>query len=246
MNEQTEFSRVQRIAGWLVHLYTALSGIIALYCLYAIYYGEYITAFWLMGAALVIDASDGTLARRVKVNMSVPMINGALLDNIMDYLNYVMVPAFFFMISDVLPAGWSAALPSAIMLASAYQFTQTEAKTADHFFKGFPSYWNFVAFYMYISGFTQTTNALILAFIILLVFIPIKYIYPSRMDNVTHQAWIRHLILGLTLLYGVVTVTLLWLYPERPRLLIHYTQAFVTFYVLTSLYRTLFPLKPKN
>ncbi len=88
------------------------------------------------------------LARRFRVKETIPWFDGALLDNIVDYLTYVFAPVVLLWTTDYLPdgaLGWVvAALP---LLASSYQFCRVDAKTDDHFFLGFPSYWNVVAFY---------------------------------------------------------------------------------------------------
>ena len=52
-----------------------------------------------------------------------------------------------------LPDGPAGGVVAAIpLLASCYQFCRTDAKTDDHFFLGFPSYWNIVAFYVVVLG----------------------------------------------------------------------------------------------
>lgn len=59
-------SKPQRIAAWLVHLFTASGAILGVLSLWAIHEGRYIQSFWLMAAAVFIDSVDGTLARRAK------------------------------------------------------------------------------------------------------------------------------------------------------------------------------------
>ncbi len=57
-----------------------------------------------------------------------------------------MVPTFFLLVVPLTPDAWCLPCVAAIIFSSAYQFTQVDAKTEDHFFKGFPSYWNIVIF----------------------------------------------------------------------------------------------------
>ena len=94
LNNMMTISLKQRLVGWLVHLFTASGAVIGLYTLYAIYQGDFLFAFWLMGITIFIDSIDGALARHYQVKKSVPRIDGALLDNIVDYLNYVITPTF--------------------------------------------------------------------------------------------------------------------------------------------------------
>ncbi|GAG87853.1 unnamed protein product, partial [marine sediment metagenome] len=100
------YSPQHRLSAWLVHLFTASGAILGLLTLFMTFRGEYITAFWLMGATIVIDSLDGTLARFIGVKQVVPQIDGALLDNIVDYLNYVITPTFFILVSNLLPMHW--------------------------------------------------------------------------------------------------------------------------------------------
>ena len=144
---------------------------------------------------------------------------------------------------ELLPSSVRLWIVGAIALASSYQFTQSDAKTADHFFKGFPSYWNIVAFYLILFTTSPITNAIILITCVILVFVPIKYVYPSRLDYLTELPWLRKLMLVASMLYGVVSVALLWTYPNPNALLLFYTLAYISFYLGFSLYRTFVPLQ---
>src|SRR5437667_10379910 len=141
---------VKLALAWLVHLYTALGAVVAFVTILSIEQLRFQEAFWLMSLAVVIDATDGTLARATRVKELIPWFDGNRLEDIIDYANYVIVPCLFLLRANLLPsqdASWLAALP---LVASAYGFCQKEAKTADHFFRGFPSYWNVVVFYFYV------------------------------------------------------------------------------------------------
>src|SRR3990167_5835366 len=152
----------QRWVGWLIHGFTASGACVGICALWAIYCHQFIAAFWLMGAAIVIDAVDGVFARAVNIKQAVPEIDGALLDNIVDFVNYTMVPAFFLLVTDLLPTAWGIFAVILLILSSAYQFTQVDAKTPDHFFKGFPSYWNIVVFYLFLWQMTNLSNMVVL------------------------------------------------------------------------------------
>jgi phosphatidylcholine synthase len=134
------FSLGMRLAGAAVHLYTASGSVLGLLIVLAAVEGEVETALWLVLATLFIDGTDGMLARRFRVKETIPWFDGALLDNIVDYLTYVFAPIVLLWTTGHLPegaAGWIlAALP---LLASCYQFCRVDAKTTDHFFLGFPS-----------------------------------------------------------------------------------------------------------
>ena len=72
--------------------------------------GELAIASVLMLIALFVDSIDGTLARRARVSEVVPRIDGRRLDDVVDYLNYVIVPVFFML--------WIGALPLLFKLLS--------------------------------------------------------------------------------------------------------------------------------
>jgi len=171
-------SRVRVGLAWGVHLLTASGAVIGVVSLLAIAAGDFNRAALLMLAALAIDSVDGTLARRVGVSEVLPEVDGRRLDDLVDYLNYVIVPAVFLVWSGGVSSwGW-AALP---VLASAYGFSQAQAKTEDHFFLGFPSYWNVVAIYVWALEVTPGVAAAWLTGLSAAVFVPIKYVYPSHM-----------------------------------------------------------------
>ena len=214
--------------AWLVHLYTASGAVLALFSLLLIEQGRFQEAFWLMTLAVLIDASDGTLARLVRIKETIPWFDGDRLEDIVDYLNYVLVPSLFLIRADLLPQGdawWLAALP---LLASAYGFCQKEAKTADHFFLGFPSYWNIVAFYLYVLQIPRWANAFLILILSALVFVPIKYLYPSR------SPVLQGLTNTLGVIWGVIVLTVIYLLPDPPTLLVFTSLFFPVYYMLLS------------
>ena len=132
-----------------------------------------------MAYTLAVDAIDGTLARAVRVKEVIPWVDGSRLDDVVDYFTYVLVPASSCCRwTCCRRAGQSRS--SLVAIASGYGFSQTTAKTADHFFTGFPSYWNIVAFYLYALGWSPAVNAPGWSPSPIGVFVPIRYVYPSR------------------------------------------------------------------
>ena len=241
-NNLAAVSWQRRCLGWLIHAFTASGAFVGLLALVAIYEQEFLSAFWLMGTSILIDAVDGMLARRVKIKLAVPQIDGALLDNIVDFFTYTIVPSFFLLVTTVVPAHWRLVCVMAITFSSAYQFTQVDAKTFDHFFKGFPSYWNIVVFYLFFWQMNDWLNLGILLGLAILSFVPIKYVYPSRLDYLTHNPVLRIAMLVATVLWGFATAGLLWTYPETNALLVMVSMGYLILYVGISLYRTFVPL----
>ncbi len=216
-----------------VHFFTATGAIWGLLALYAIFNHEWRLAILWMILAMFVDGLDGMLARWLDVKNYAAQIDGALMDNILDYLNYVLVPAMFLIEAGLLPPflAWPAAF--AILLTSAYQFTQVDAKTDatnDYFFKGFPCYWNVMVLYMLIMQMDPWLNlAFVVAFNIL-VFVPVKWLYPSRN---TH---LKRLTLALSYLYGIIGIWGVMQYPDVPRWVVWVSFVYVGYYVILSLW----------
>jgi phosphatidylcholine synthase len=218
------------ILAWLVHLYTALGTVVAFFSLLCIEQTNFREAFYLMALAVVIDATDGMLARAARVKELIPWFDGELLDEIVDYFNYVIVPSLFLVRANILPPQdslWLAALP---LLASAYGFCQREAKTADYFFLGFPSYWNVVAFYLYVLQTPLWVNAFVIIALSILVFVPLRYIYPSRSPRFRSQ------INVLGALWGAAMLCLIYQLPNPSRVLLFASLLFPAYYTALSLW----------
>ncbi len=234
---------IEYVYAWLVHIFSASAAFIGVLTLVKIQQHEFLYALVLMGITIGIDAVDGSLARLARVKSVLPSIDGALLDNIVDFLNYVITPCFFLLIKpDMLPSEYSVWIIIAITLASTYQFCQEEAKTPDHFFKGFPCYWNFAVFYMFIFNISMMTNALILLVLCALIFVPIKYVYPSRINYLTTSKHLKMLMHGCSILYGVSSAFILWNYPKIKPMWLIISLGYIMMYSGLSLYRTIKPL----
>ena len=218
------------ILAWLVHLYTALGAIVGFFSILAIEQGSFREAFFLMALTVVIDATDGSLARAARVKELIPWFDGNLLDEIVDYLNFVIAPCFFLVHADLLPPQdslWLAALP---LLASAYGFCRTDAKTADNFFLGFPSYWNIVVFYLYVLQAPLWVNAFLIIALSILVFVPIKFIYPSRSPRFRVPLNILGAVWGVAVLYMIYRL------PHIDRTLAVASLLFPAYYTALSLW----------
>lgn len=231
------------LVAWAVHAFTASAACFGVLTLISIYQHNYVQALWFMAVAVLIDAVDGTFARLVKVKSVLPKIDGALLDNIVDYLNYVITPCFFlFVRPNMLPPSLLLVIIIAITITSSYQFCQSDAKTADHFFKGFPCYWNIAVFYMFILNTSMSTNALVLIILCILIFVPVKYVYPSRLDYLTESKSLKVLMHTFSLIYGISSALILWNYPNINPLWLVLSIGYVILYLILSLYRTFSPL----
>jgi len=222
-----------RVAAGLVHAYTATGAVLALLMVHFAYQGEVRAVLWLFLAAMVVDGSDGFLARHFEVKTVMPGFDGALLDNIVDYMTYAFAPMVLLWANGYLPDGVLGGVVAAVpLLASCYQFCRSDAKTDDHFFLGFPSYWNVVAFYAIVASFGIGLTTLVILVCTVLVFVPVKYLYPSR----TEKLW--YLNMALSVLWMAVYAVIVALMPDQPTWLIVLSLIYPVYYVGVSLWLT--------
>ena len=197
---------MRKTLAWLVHLYTALGLVCAAGMAVLIVRGgdaSFRWAFLLMMVATAVDATDGWLARRARVKEVLPGFDGAALDNLIDFQTYTTLPLLLLWRAEVLPGHlvWLLLLP---LMASGYGFSQVNVKTADGFFLGFPSYWNIVAYYLFVFHPAAWIGVTLVTACSVLTFIPTPYIYATRGGpfaktiNIGSIAWF--VSLGLVLL----------------------------------------------
>lgn len=225
--------RMKKVLAWSVHFFTASGAVWGFLTLLAIFEQNWRAVIGWMIIAMFVDGFDGMLARWFHVKEYAKGVDGALMDNIIDYLNYVVVAALILIKApNLTPAGFEMAAAFSVLLTSAYQFTQVDAKTDEQsfFFKGFPSVWNFLVIYMMLLGLNPWINLMLLVICNVLVFVPVKYIYPTRNTR------LRRLTLGLTYLYGAIGVWGLLQYPSVPQWVVWISLAYVVYYGLLSFF----------
>jgi phosphatidylcholine synthase len=216
-------------SAWAVHLLTASGALLGLVMIAATAAGDYRRAFLWMAAATAIDSADGALARALRVKDRLPSFNGARLDDIVDYLTFVFAPAYLVYHARLAPDALALVVVSAMLLSSAYGFSQEAAKTSDHYFTGFPSYWNIMAFYLVVLGAPPTVNAVVLTGLAVLVFVPIAYVYPSRTPT------LRVPTLALGLMWALLVLVMIWQFPEVSPSVLYLSLIFPAYYLVLSL-----------
>jgi phosphatidylcholine synthase len=177
-------SRLRTGLGWAVHAYTGCGLLIAASITSLLLEPErtpetYRTCFLLMLVAMIIDATDGTLARAVRIKEAVPGFDGRRLDDLVDFLLYTCLPLVLIDRAGLLPGDCRWVLVAALV-ASTYGFCQTDIKTEDGSFLGFPSYWNVVAFYLYALPVTGVWAVGLILLFAALTFVPSRYPYPTQ------------------------------------------------------------------
>src|SRR2546423_538044 len=216
-------------AAAAVHAYTASGAVLAFVGIRAVFAGDVRLAFAMMFVATIVDSTDGVLARAARVKETLPSVDGARIDDIVDYLTFVVLPMLLLDRFGFLPSPIALLIVAMVLLSSAYGFSSSDAKTSDHFFTGFPSYWNIVALYLYVFAVPPAVGAVIVILLSVLVFVRIGYVYPSRTP----------VLRGLTVTFGSAWAVLIgalicWL-PSPPRWLAIASLAFPVYYTVLSL-----------
>jgi phosphatidylcholine synthase len=166
--------------AFMVHIFTATGAALGFAALVAAVAQQWAAMFWCLGAALFVDGIDGTIARKVRVAERLPRWSGDVLDLVVDFVTYVFVPAYAITASGLLPP--LLALPAGIVIVvtGALYFSDREMKTADNYFRGFPTLWNAVAFYLFVLKPAPWIAAASVTILAVLTFMPFKFVHPFR------------------------------------------------------------------
>jgi phosphatidylcholine synthase len=223
-------SLARSAAAVAVHAYTASGAVLGWLALRSAWEHDPRTAFLWLSLAVFVDATDGFAARTVDVRRHAPWIDGARLDDIVDFLTYVFVPLVILWDQQLLGGSSGLLAVAAVLIASGLGFSNLQAKTNDHFFTGWPSYWNLVAVYCLAWHMSQAATTVLLLVLAGLVFVPIKYVYPSR----THALMRTTIALGG--LWGIQMLLMIWWLPSVPAWLLWTSPIYPVYYFALSLW----------
>lgn len=189
-----------RFIGLSVHLFTASGAALGLIALLLAADGRFAAMFAWLGAALVVDAVDGTLARHLKVTETAPFIDGVALDLVVDFLNYVVTPLVALWRSGLLDPALAAPVCAAVCACSALYFADRRMKTADYWFRGFPSLWNIVVFYLLVLRPPAAASLTLIVVTAACMFVPVAFVHPLRVKR------LRLVTLVVTGVWGAAAV----------------------------------------
>ncbi|MGB3731504.1 CDP-alcohol phosphatidyltransferase family protein [Microbacterium sp.] len=200
--------RTRVIAAWAVHAFTLTGVIWATLALLALFDDEPRLMWLYLGIALVVDGVDGTLARKAEVRTYAPNFDGVILDSIIDYLTWTLIPALFLFREGLLGDGAAALiLLLLINVSSMFCYANTKMKTGDYYFLGFPAAWNVVALGLWLLGAGALFNAVVVVVLSLLTWAPIAFVHPLRV------ARFRAVTLIATAVWIIASAALVVLYP---------------------------------
>ncbi len=178
-----------------VHLLTASGSFLAFLSLVAASEQRWTAMFWWLGMALLVDGIDGPIARKLHVKHVLPTWSGDLLDNIIDYVTYVLIPAFALYQRGFMGEGLSFASAAIIVVSSAIYYADTGMKTKENFFKGFPVVWNMIVFTLFVIEPGEMLSFGVVVIAAILSFTPVYFLHPVRVQR------LRNLNLGIFLLW---------------------------------------------
>lgn len=191
-----------------VHLLTASGSFLAFLSLVAAAEKQWTAMFLWLGLALFVDGIDGPIARRLDVKEVLPTWSGELLDNIIDYVTYVLIPAFALYQSGFMGEGLSFLSAAIIVVSSAIYYADTGMKTKENFFKGFPVVWNMLVFTLFVVQTGEWTSFAIVVIAAALSFVPIHFLHPVRVKR------LRTLNLGVFLAWCGLGIVALFQHME--------------------------------
>ena len=208
MNINIKKVNKDKIAAWAVHGFTASGAVLGFLAIISIFNNDQTSSFLWLGLALLVDGLDGAIARKIGVIDKAPNIDGSTLDNLIDYLNYVIIPSLMIYWFQMVPIGWEIIISAGIFAVSLYTFANINMKTEDYYFSGFPALWNIVVLYFYILNTNQYINLIIIIFLSILTFIPIKFVHPLRVKK------LRNITIFCTIIWSATTLKLVTTTPE--------------------------------
>jgi phosphatidylcholine synthase len=193
-----------RRAGYALHVLTASGAVIGMLALQGVVDGDIrIALLWLI-ASQILDGLDGPIARGLDVEIHAPLIDGHILDLVVDYVTCVVVPVAFMLNFAMLPEKYEALIAGFIFLTSALWFARSDLETDDHWFNGFPAAWNLavptflvfdltpteVAIFTLVLGMSQLTYFkfphIVRVYQLRQITLPFGMIY---LGNLTYLAW---------------------------------------------------------
>lgn len=189
-----------RAAAFAVHLFTAMGAGVALLAMLEAVHEHWASMFGWLGVALIIDAIDGPIARRLDVKRLQPDWSGEVLDLVVDFVTYVFVPAYAITASGLLLPLAAPLLGIGIVVSSALYFADLRMKAADNHFRGFPALWNAAAFYLFLLHLRPGLSSLAIAVLIALTFVPFHVLHPIRVVR------LRWLTLSLLAIWAVLAI----------------------------------------
>jgi phosphatidylcholine synthase len=224
-----KYTFTQKALAYSVHGFTSTGIVAGFMAILAVAAHDFKAAMWWLFVTLVIDGIDGTFARLFKVKEVLPNMDGKMIDSVIDFATYAIIPAFFIYEAQLLPPSVNLLGAAVILLVSALYYGKDGMISSDYYFVGFPVMWNMVAFYLYfVTDFSAWLNFGLIIVFAIMHFLPIKFLYPSR---TVRYRWLNVLV---SLIFVVVNVWIVIIHEERNAVLSGIALACVVFFASTA------------
>ena len=220
------------IKAYSVHLFTTMGIVCGIFAVKALYEKNLDIVFLWLGIALLIDGTDGFFARKYQVTKFAPRINGVILDAIVDFFNYVILPVLIILQIGFLPDRIEFLSVVLILCASCYTFANIKQKAKDNYFNGFPAIWNVLVLDFYILNSPEIINFIAIILCFALTFMPIKFVHPLRVKS---YRWLAILSFSL---WGISTLFLLFVFDDKT--LMYYLSYYA--WILSNIFIMLFSI----
>ncbi|MDP2732402.1 MAG: phosphatidylcholine/phosphatidylserine synthase [Hoeflea sp.] len=198
------------IRAFSVHILTATGSFMAFLALVAAAEGRFVDMWWWLAVAMLIDGIDGPIARKLNVKEVLPNWSGTMLDNVIDYVTYVLIPAFALYQSGMIGEPLSFVAAGLIVVSSAIYYADMGMKTDENFFSGFPVVWNMLVFTLFVISASETVAFLIVLAAVVMTFLPINFLHPVRV------ARLRPVNLSIFAVWSILSIYALLLHFNSP------------------------------
>ena len=228
-----------RRAGYVIHVMTASGAVAGLLALQAVFDDRWRAALLWLIACQVLDGLDGPIARKFDVIIHAPIIDGHVLDLVVDYVTCVVVPVALLARLELLPDHYETLVAGTIFLTSALWFARTDQETEDHWFNGFPAVWNLVVPTFLIFG--SSSMVIMIVSLVLCA----SQLTRIKIPHLVRVSSFRKITLPLTVIYLVDLSILSWQYSDitgsHPSVLEKYILlGFPLYIAVLSIWRTWF------
>src|SRR5665213_2572754 len=186
---------------WAVHVLTSSGAALSFAAAIAAEHKQWQLVFLFLGIAMIVDGIDGPIARWLDVTKRLPWFDGAILDLVVDYTTYVLIPALVLAECGLLTEPYIATIAGiVVVVVGALYFADTRMKTEDQAFRGFPAVWNVVVFQLMVYKFPEPITLLVVAVLAVLTFLPVEFVHPVRVRR------LRGLTLAMALAWAILAV----------------------------------------
>ncbi|SOE18813.1 phosphatidylcholine synthase [Hoeflea halophila] len=199
------------IRAFSVHILTASGSFMAFLALVAAAESRFVDMWWWLAVAMLIDGIDGPIARKLKVKEVLPNWSGVMLDNVIDYVTYVLIPAFALYQSGMIGEPLSFVAAGLIVVSSAIYYADMGMKTDENFFLGFPVAWNMLVYTLFVVNASEAVAFAIVLAAVFMTFLPINFLHPVR---VVRLRWLNLTMFGIWSVLSAFALLLRFDSPE--------------------------------